>query len=200
MAQQWRKAIGWNEMGNTKRGSVCSKHFKDGDVKKKGQKIILNAGSVPSIFPNENDTNFEDEITIEETMIPASEMRCSDCEHNDQNVNTNQIAEYEDRIDRILQLEIKNVQLEKEWSKARSKVYSLESTKIKLKNIIKEMKEQKLKDSKLKRETEVNWKHSQCSISPGCRFQIHFYGYAHVNLIQNAPSGLYIPHALIIIN
>lgn len=182
-------ALGWNEIENKKRGSVCSKHFRDEDIKKKGQKIILNAGSVPSIFPNEEELNFDDEGTIEEIIMPASEVRCPDCELRDQNMKTNQTAE-----EQILQLETENLKLKKDLSKARSKIYYMESIKIKLKNTIKEMKKQKLIDSKIQRGKEVNLKLSRCLIFPDSGFQIHFYRNPLINPIQNVPSKLYIPH------
>lgn len=127
---------------------MCFEHFRDEDIKKKGQKIILNAGSVPSIFPNEEESNFDDEGTIEEIIMPAFQVRSPDC---DQNMKTNRKAQ-----EKILQLETENSKLKKDLSKTRSKVYYLELSKIKLKNTIKEMKEQKLIDSKLQRGKEVN--------------------------------------------
>lgn len=167
---------------------MCFKHFRAEDVKTKGQKIVLGAGSVPSIFPNENDLKFDDaDNSIEEIIIPESKVACSDCEYKDHLITTykcdieTQSSEYEERI---LQLKTQISQLKKNLSKARSKVYLLESMKTKLKKVIKEMKEQKLIDSRLQRELEVNrniFPVFQCSILPGFGFQVQFHWNSHIN-------------------
>lgn len=154
-------------------GLICVEHFKNGDLKKVGDKFQLIPDSVPSIF-NTNSQNKDEGVdeNIDEGSHPCdlklhglsilevseyNEASSADIVSSgfvvessvDKFAITGDCNSCKSKDDLIRKYKEEIMKLRKDLKNVRSKVYYLESTKSKLKSVMLQLKDQSLVDMKL---------------------------------------------------